>query len=70
MAGKKGPRINDIHDISIFLAKLIRETYRGEIDDRKAGKLACMLNILKGCLEASELERRIEELEAQLKGVM
>ena len=48
------------------MAKLINRLDRDEIDPVKAGKLAYLCNILKSCLEAGDLERRIEALEAQL----
>ena len=67
MAGKKGPRLNDVTDVTIFLAKVIRELYRGELDERKAGKLGYLCNVLKGCMEASVLEKRLEELKEQVE---
>ena len=67
MPGKKGPRLNNVRDVSVFLAKLIREAYRGDLEERKAGKLAYMCNVLKGCLEVSEIEKRLEVLETQIR---
>jgi hypothetical protein len=67
MAGKKGPPLRTINEVSAFLGKLIRELYRGDVDEKRAGKLAYMCNILKGCLEVGELERRLEDLEAALE---
>ena len=65
MAGKRGPRLRDVTEVADFLARIIRETYRGDLDKDIAGRLAYMSNVLKGCLEAGELERRISDLEEQ-----
>jgi hypothetical protein len=53
--------------LSLFLATVIRQTYRAEIDPQVASKIAYMLNILKGCMEVADLAERIEALEAQLQ---
>ena len=39
---------------------------KGEIEESKAGKLGYLCNILKSCLEAGDLEKRLETLEARL----
>ena len=63
MAGKRAAKLHTITDVSRYLAKLINRLDRGEIEQSKAGKLAYMCNILKSCLEAGDLERRVEDLE-------
>ena len=63
MSGKRGPRLATLGDVSVFLGKVIREAYRGELDAATAAKLGYLCNILKGCLESSDLEARIERLE-------
>ena len=64
---KRGPRLESLNDVSKFMARLIRETYTDRLDPTKAGRLAYMCNILRGCMEASDIERRVEEIEAILK---
>ena len=67
MAGKRGSHLRTVADVAQFVAKMIRETYRGDLDPALAGRLTYMCNILKSCLEASELEERIRKLEEQVQ---
>ena len=67
MAGKRGPRLKSVGDVADFLAKIIRQAHRGELDAGAAAKLGYLLNILRSCIEAADLEERIEALEAQLQ---
>jgi hypothetical protein len=66
MARKRGPRLQTLQDVSAYLAQLIRDVHRDELPLAKARSLTFMLNTLKGCLEASDIERRVEELEKQI----
>ena len=45
------------------LARMYREARRGEISASDASKLASVLAVLRQCLEASDLEKRMAELE-------
>jgi hypothetical protein len=45
------------------LARMYREARRGEISAGDASKLASVLAVLRQCLEASDLEKRMAELE-------
>ena len=63
----RGPRLENLSDISKFMARLIREVYTNKLDQSKAGRLAYMCNIFKNCREASDIEKRVEEIEALLK---
>lgn len=63
---KRGPKLRSAGDVSSFLARIIRETYKGSLNPKTAGTLGYLCNCLKGCLEASELEQRITTLEEQL----
>ncbi len=63
MAGKRAAKLQDVRDVCRYVAKLINRLDRDEIDPVKAGKLAYMCNILKSCLEAGDLEGRIEALD-------
>ena len=65
MAGKRGPRLRTIQDVSSYLAQLIRRVDRDDIPLTKGRSLAFMCNTLKSCLEASDIEKRVEELERQ-----
>jgi hypothetical protein len=65
MAGKKGARLRTMGDVASYLARLINRLDREEIPESKAGKLGYLCNLLKGTLEASDLEKRLEVLEAQ-----
>jgi hypothetical protein len=67
MAGKKGPRLKSIADISLFMARIIRETYRGELDPSVSSKLGYLCNIHKSCLEMSDIEQRLEKLESSMQ---
>ena len=52
-------------EIGDELARLYRRARAGEIDVQAAGRLAYVLSLLAKVLEAGDLERRIEALEAQ-----
>lgn len=67
MAGKRSVPLRNITDVSRFLAKLINQLNRGEIEESKAGKLGYLCNILKSSLEAGDLEERLEALEKQVR---
>ena len=67
MAGKRAEKLHSITDVSRYLAKLINRLDRGEIDPAIAGKLGYLASILKSCLEAGDLEQRVEALEADLE---
>ena len=63
MAGKKAVRLKTVGDVSQFLAKLINEVRRGEINERTATKLGYLANILVSTIKDAELEERIQRLE-------
>jgi hypothetical protein len=48
------------------LARMYREARRGEISASDASKLASVLAVLRQCLEASDLEKRMADLEELL----
>ena len=45
---------------------MINSTGAGEIEPQTAGRLAYICNILLKSIEASELEKRIEEIEQKI----
>ena len=63
MGNKRNIKLKTIGDVSIFLAKVINQFNRGEMDGPKASKLGYLCNILIGSLKDSELEKRIGILE-------
>ena len=67
MAGRRGPRLQTTTDVSVFLAKVVREIYRGDLDPAIAGKIGFLCNSLRKCLEVADLERRLEVVEAQMR---
>jgi len=50
--------------VGVEIGRLYRLARRGEIDTLVAFRLAQILLGLKACLESSEFERRVAELEA------
>ena len=64
MAKKRSVPLRNIGEVSRFLAKVINELRRDEIEESKASKLGYLCGILKSCLESGDLERRLEALEA------
>ena len=58
-------KLGCVGDVSHELAKLYREARAGKIETADASRLANMLSILSRILSDSELEARIEALEAK-----
>ena len=67
MAGKRAVRLRNASDVSVFLAKLINQVLRDEVDPQTASKVGYLANILLGALETSDLEARVGELERRLE---
>lgn len=63
---KRSTRLRSIQDVNRFLAKIINQFNRDEIDVNKAGKLGYLCNILIGSIRDYELEERVNILEEQL----
>ena len=66
MAKKRVPRIKTVGDVATFLARISRETYRGDLDLGAAKTLTYTLSVLCRALESSDLEQRLEALEKTL----
>ena len=62
----KRRRLKSTSDVRRYLAYLINSTGAGEIEPQTAGRLAYIANILLKSIEASELEKRIEEIEQKI----
>jgi hypothetical protein len=49
------------------LGRLYRAVRRGQVASIEGYRMAAILNVLRQCLEAGDLERRLEELEDQAR---
>jgi hypothetical protein len=59
-------RLTTVGQVAAELGRLYRQARRGDVAVADASRLATILAAMRTCLEASELERRIVELEAAL----
>jgi len=60
-----GP-LTTLGEVAAELGRLYRQARRGEVPVADASRLATILSVMRQCLEASELERRIAEMEAAI----
>lgn len=58
-------KLRTVSDVSAEVAKLYREARAGKVGTQDASRLANMLAIVARLLTESDLERRLEALEAQ-----
>ena len=56
-------RLKNTTDLRRYVANLINRVEKGEVDPILAGKLGYLVNLLSKLIEASDLEKRVEELE-------
>ena len=64
---KRGPRIGRLTSVSMVgveIGRLYRLARRKEIETIEAYRLAQVLQVLKACLETTEIEQRLAEIEA------
>ena len=59
-------RLTTVGQVAAELGRLYRQARRGDVAVADASRLATILAATRQCLEASELERRIGEMEAAL----
>lgn len=59
-------RLTTVGEVAAELGRLYRQARRGDVAVTDASRLATILAAMRQCLEASELERRIGEMEAAL----
>ena len=59
-------RLTTVGQVAAELGRLYRQARRGDVAVADASRLATILAAMRTCLEASELERRIAEMEAAL----
>jgi hypothetical protein len=57
-------RFNNLCDVRRYLASIIRRLEAGELTESRAKTLAYVSNILRGVMESSDIEERIQKLEA------
>jgi hypothetical protein len=58
--------LTTVGQVAAELGRLYRQARRGDVAVADASRLATILAAMRTCLEASELERRIAEMEAAL----
>ena len=69
---KKKPakrRLQDLKDVRRFLAHIINELNRDEIDPTKAGKLGYLCQVLSRIIEGGDIERRVDQIEKTLSSM-
>jgi hypothetical protein len=59
-------RLTTVGQVAGELGRLYRQARRGDVAVADASRLATILAAMRQCLEASELERRIGEMEAAI----
>lgn len=62
------PEIRSARDCVAATSRILRAMDRGEVDTDDAGRLSGLIELARRTIETSELERRVEEIEARLKG--
>jgi hypothetical protein len=62
--GPKIPRLTSVARIGAEIGKLYRLMRRDELNTADGKRMAEVLTMMKACLETSEIERKIAELEA------
>lgn len=62
---RKRTKLADIRQIRSELGRVYRQVKNGEIDSGTGTRLAYMLDLMSRMIERSELEQRIEALEAE-----
>jgi hypothetical protein len=59
-------RLTTVGEVAAELGRLYRLTRWGQVPTQDASRLAVILSAMRACLEASDLERRLTEMEAAL----
>lgn len=60
-------RLKTAQDLRVFLGDLMNRVNRGEVDPGLARTLGYLGQVLAGIISTSDLEKRLEALEAQAK---
>jgi hypothetical protein len=59
-------KLTSVGRVAIEIGRLYRHARRGEIDTIEAYRLASVLGVMAKCLETTEFESRISEMEAAI----
>jgi hypothetical protein len=59
-------KLESCSDIKRYLSYLIRQTQAKKVDGSLAGKLGYLCSILIKCIESTDIEMRLSELEKNL----
>ena len=59
-------KLQTLRDIAIECSKLYRRAAKGMISSADASRQASILAVMKTCVESSDTERRVQEIEAKL----
>ena len=59
-------RLTTVGQVAAELGRLYRQARRGEVAVADASRLATILAVMRQCLEVSEVESRIADMEAAL----
>lgn len=62
---QKRTKLGNVREIRAELARVYRKAKAGEIDSGTATRLAYLLDLMSRMIERSELEERVEALEAK-----
>lgn len=60
-------RLKTLEDVRRYLANLINRTEAGKVESGLAGKLGYLANSLAKIIEGSDLEKRVDVLEKEIK---
>jgi len=63
----RGVTLKSLADVRRFMAKIINQLHKGEIEESKGRTLAYMSSILKDIVKESDFEQRMAEIEKRLK---
>jgi hypothetical protein len=59
-------RLTSVGRVAIELGRLYRQARYGEVETIEAYRLASVLSAMAKCLEQSEMERRLDEIETAI----
>ncbi len=62
----KKRRFKSLGDVRRFLAYVLNSMDSGDLEPQLGSKMAYVANIMVKCIEGSDLEKRIEELEKSI----
>lgn len=63
----RGVSLKKLSDVRRFMARIINQLHKDEIEESKARTLGYLCSIMRDVIKDSDLEARITELEQKLK---